>query len=152
MKKLFLLVGVVAMASGLFAQNNNIQYDSALADSLGADAYGMKSYVFVILKTGEAEVNSKEKVADIFRGHLDNINRLSKEGKLVVAGPLGKNDKAYRGIYIFDVKTVEEAKELLKTDPAIESQLLDAEIFIWYGSAALPLYKSFHEKVEKQKP
>ncbi|WP_260392461.1 hypothetical protein [Empedobacter falsenii] len=36
-----------------------------------------------------------------FRGHLDNINRLVKEEKLVVAGPMGKNEKNYCGIFIF---------------------------------------------------
>jgi len=36
-----------------------------------------------------------------FRGHLDNINRLVKEEKLVVAGPMCKNEKNYRGIFIF---------------------------------------------------
>ena len=79
---------------------------------------------------------------------MDNINRLVKEGKLIVAGPLGKNDKTYRGIFILNnIKTMEKAKELLQTDPAIKIGLLDYEIFSWYGSAALPEYLPATEKI-----
>lgn len=152
MKTLILLIGLLLPTPLLWAQVDNPKYDKALADSLGADAYGMKSYVFVILKTGSETIEDKEKISEIFRGHLDNINRMANEGKLIIAGPLGKNDKAYRGIYIFDVKTTEEAAALLKTDPAIESGILDAEIFSWYGSAALPAYLKVHEKIEKERP
>ncbi len=153
MKRIAILTAAFLFASlGASAQTHNPKYDKALADSLGADMYGMKSYVFVILKTGPATIDDKEKVSQIFRGHLGNIARLAKEGQLVVAGPLGKNDKSYRGIYIFNVKTKEEAEILLKTDPAIESKLLDAEIFSWYGSAALPAYLNVHEKIEKERP
>ena len=43
------------------------------------------------------------------KGHMDNINRLAAEGKLAVAGPFGKNDKALRGLFILAVPTVDEA-------------------------------------------
>lgn len=131
---------------------NTEKYDKALADLLGADEYGMKTYMFVILKTGKAVIEDKDRVNEIFRGHLDNISRLSEDGKLIVAGPLMKNEKQYRGIYIFNVQTTEEAAALLETDPAIKTGLLEPEIFPWYGSAALPTYLDAHEKIEKQKP
>lgn len=133
------------------AQITNPKYNKALADSLGADDYGMKQYVLVILKTGSNNIVDKQKVDSLFRGHMGNINRLATAGKLVVAGPLKKNDKTYRGIFILNVKTIEEANSLLETDPAIKEKLLEAETFIWYGSAALPMYLPNHEKVEKLK-
>lgn len=128
------------------------KYDKTLADSLGADDYGMKSYVLVILKTGKAVVEDKDKVNEIFHGHLDNISRLAEEGKLTLAGPLMKNEKEYRGIYILNVQTVEEAAVLLETDPAIKTGLLEPELFSWYGSAALPGYLDMHKRIEKLKP
>ncbi|MDQ6477634.1 YciI family protein [Dyadobacter sp. LHD-138] len=133
------------------AQTANPAYNKTLADSLGADEYGMKQYVLVILKTGSNKIADKQKVDSLFRGHMANINRLATAGKLVVAGPMKKNDKAYRGIFILNVKTIEEANGLLDTDPAIKEKLLEAETFIWYGSAALPMYLPSHEKVEKLK-
>ena len=132
------------------SQTENAKYDKALADSLGADDYGMKPYVLVILKTGTAKVENKALSDSLFRGHIDNINRLAKDGKLVVAGPLKKNDKSYRGIFILNVNTLEEANNLLITDPAIKENVFDVETFIWYGSAALPLYLESHAKIEKK--
>ena len=130
----------------------NPNYDPELATRLGADDYGMKKYILVILKTGANQTTDKTLINDLFRGHLDNINRLVKEGKLIVAGPMGKNDKNYRGIFILTETTVEAAKELLKTDPAIKEGLLDAELYIWHGSAALPEYLEFSDKIWKVKP
>ncbi len=145
----FLLLFFVCNAN-VFAQKP--KYNKTLADSLGADNYGMKSYVLVLLKTGTNKLENKAKVDSLFRGHMENIGRLAKEGKLVVAGPLKKNEKSYRGIFILNVKTVEEAQVLLQTDPAVKEQLLEAECLGWYGSAALPMYLPFHEQVEKNRP
>jgi uncharacterized protein YciI len=83
---------------------------------------------------------------------MDNIGRLVDEGKLVVAGPLGKNDLTYRGIFILNVKTVEEATELLQSDPAVKDGLLAAELLPWYGSAALGEYLPYSDKIWKLKP
>jgi uncharacterized protein YciI len=132
------------------AQSNNPNYDKHLADSLGSDEYGMKRYMLVILKTGSATINDKSITDSLFRGHMQNINRLAESGKLIVAGPLQKNEKTYRGIFILNVKTIEEANGLLETDPAIKAKVLDSEVYGWYGSAALPMYLDFHKKVEKK--
>jgi uncharacterized protein YciI len=142
--------------------NNQVQQDSAisnknfdkqLAEKLGADDYGMKMYYLVILKTGVNATADQQLINESFRGHLDNINRLVEEGKMIVAGPLEKNEKSYRGIFILnDIDTVEEAREILNTDPAIKNGLLDYEIYGWYGSAALPEYLPFSDKIWKSKP
>ncbi|MCO4293272.1 YciI family protein [Solitalea sp. MAHUQ-68] len=152
MKKALILFAIISIATISRAQNVNPSYNKALADSLGADDYGMKPYVLVILKTGPTKIEDKKKLDSIFRGHFNNIGRLAKKGDLVVAGPLKKNDKTYRGIFILNIKTIEEAKPLLNTDPAVSSGVLDYELFQWYGSAALPMYLPFSEKIEKTKP
>src|SRR5690606_39886671 len=56
----------------------------------------------------------REIINNVFRGHLENINRLVDEGKLIVAGPLGKNDHSYWGIFIFSVNDPEEVKQILQ--------------------------------------
>lgn len=141
---IFILITVPAIG-----QVANPSYDSTLAKTLGADDYGMKWYVLVILKTGENEIQNKVVRDSLFAGHLENINRLAKEGKLIVAGPLAKNNNSYRGIFVLDVTSFEEANELLQTDPTIKEKVLEVELFRWYGSAALPEYLETHEKVEK---
>lgn len=134
------------------AQHAPAVYNKKLADSLGADAYGMKGYVLVILKTGPAVIKDKKTTDSLFAGHLANIGRLAHEGKLVVAGPMGKNDKQYRGIFILAVKDKTEAEGLLDTDPAVKAGLLAAELYDWYGSAALPAYLGVHQQIEHKKP
>lgn len=133
------------------AQDSNPKYDKAIADSMGGDDYGMKMYVLVMLKSGSNTTAGKATIDSLFKGHMLNINRLAGLGKLTVAGPFKKNDKNYRGLFILNVKTLEEANQLLATDPAIAAKLLDAELFQWYGSAALPLYLPYHERLEKKK-
>ncbi|MBK8854330.1 MAG: hypothetical protein IPN10_09555 [Saprospiraceae bacterium] len=130
----------------------NPEYDDLLANKLGGDDLGMKSYIWVILKTGSNTSTDKNFINECFRGHMNNIQKLVKEEKMIVAGPLGKNDKTYRGIFILDVKTLDEAKVLLQADPAVTEGLLEAEYFLWYGSAALPEYLPYADKIWKIKP
>jgi len=149
MKYLFTFI-ILLNFSFLYGQSNNPKYNKALAEKLGADDYGMKMYVFVILKTGPVTVD-KYQTDSLFKGHMQNIQRLSDSGKLVVAGPMKKNDKDYRGIFILNVSSLDDAKLLLETDPAVKANLLAAELFQWYGSAALPEYLKYHEMLEKKK-
>lgn len=124
------------------------KFDAELAKRLGADKYGMKSYIFAVLKTGPKDKDFKGKERDeLFKGHLANINRLAAEGKLAVAGPFGKNDKEFRGLFILNVTTVEEAKKLTDTDPVVKAGILIVEFFPWYGSAALMETNNIHEKI-----
>ncbi|MEX2483791.1 MAG: hypothetical protein WED10_04510 [Brumimicrobium sp.] len=118
---LFLLIITTTFSS---AQNKPV-YDSILAKELGADEYGMKSYSFVILTTGDSTINDQKRVQELFNGHLKNISELEKDGKLVLAGPLGENPHEYRGLFIFNNPSVEETKKLLNTDPAIVAGLLN---------------------------
>lgn len=132
-------------------QSANPKYNKALADSLGADDFGMKPYVLVILKTGANSVMSKSKSDSLFRGHMESIHKLVSSGHLIVAGPLKKNEKTYRGIFILNVPTIDKATQLLNLDPAVKEKLFETELFVWYGSAALPLYLKSHKLVEKKK-
>jgi uncharacterized protein YciI len=108
---------------------SNPNYDAALAKKLGADAYGIKSYVLVILKTApnDKKITEQGKRNELFRGHFTNMNRLAKESKLVLAGPL-MEDKPKRGLLIFNVKTIEEAEALVNTEPAVKAGVFDYDM------------------------
>lgn len=134
-----------------FAQETNPEFDEKLAKSLNADDYGMKTYVFCILKTGSNTTATKEEKAKLFEGHMANINKLAAEGKLVIAGPFMKNDRNYRGVFVFNVSTIEEANALVETDPAVKAKIFEAEMTIWYCSAALQQVNQLHNKVAKKK-
>ena len=148
MKKLSVLILLLAVISATsFGQS---QYDEALAQKVGADEYGMKKYVMAFLRSGDrASEYTPEQRSEIQGAHMSNITKMAEMGKLVVAGPFfGKDD--LRGIYIFDVQTIEEAKALTETDPAIKAGVLKMDLKEWYGSAALVMLKDLYPKVTKK--
>ena len=125
-------------------------FDQALATKLGADEYGMKAYVMAFLKSGPNRPTDNEKAAKLQAGHMANIKRMAAAGQLVLAGPfLDQGD--IRGIYIFNVTTIEEAEALTKTDPAIQAGSLVMELHPWYGSAALMQVNEVHQRISKTK-
>lgn len=152
MKKLTLVTCLLLSIFTINAQEkkSKIAYDETLAKKLGADDYGMKMYVLVMLKTGSNTSETKAKTDSLFAGHMTNMGKMVEMKKLIVAGPMGKNDKNYRGIFILSAKSIDEAKQLLESDPAIKAKVLHAELYNWYGSAALSEYLPFHDKVQRK--
>lgn len=128
--------------------SSNPTYDAALAAKLGADERGMKMYVMCFLKTGPLKVDDAAKRAELMKGHFGMINRLAAEKKLILAGPFSEGGE-FRGIYLFDVKTIEEAQKLTETDPSIKEGYFKVEFIKWYGSAALMEVNDTHKKIAK---
>ncbi len=131
---------------------SEMKLDQKLADSLGADERGMRSYMLIILKTGpqDALITDKKQREELFKGHFSNMNEMEKAGKLKLAGPFAtKNNLGYRGIFLLDVKTEAEARDLLQHDPTVKTGIFNVEILPWYGSAAIPMHLQYHKKIAK---
>lgn len=125
-----------------------LSYDSVYAEKVGADDYGMKSYVIAFLKRGPNRPEDKQLIDSLQSAHMANIGKLANEGKLVLAGPF-YGDGDLRGIYIFDTDSIEEAASWTATDPAIIYGSLEMELIQWYGSAALMDVNELHQKAAK---
>jgi uncharacterized protein YciI len=123
-------------------------FDAALAERLGADEHGMRKYVLVILKTGPTPLPKGEKRDAMFKGHFANMERLAGEGKLAYAGPLDGKE-GWRGLFIFAVTSIDEAKALAATDPVIINGEMVAEYHEHYGSAALMAVNGMHQTLQK---
>ena len=149
MKVITLFIVLLFACVRLNAQSVNNEYDSVLAKKLNADSYGMKKYHLVILKTGPAEITDKARRDSIFSGHMKNINWLASQNKLVAAGPLGKNENKYEGIFILNTESKAEAEKMLETDTAVKLKLLTAEYYLLYSSAALQQISEIHNKIAK---
>jgi uncharacterized protein YciI len=67
---------------------------------------------------------------EIQKGHMANINRLAEMKKLIAAGPFGDNGRL-RGIFVFRVESLEEAKNLTASDPAVQAGRLAMDIHTW---------------------
>lgn len=61
---------------------------------------------------------------------MANINAMAKTGKLVIAGPF-ENGGDYSGVYVFKVGSLDEAKTLAESDPAVKAGRLVAEVHPW---------------------
>jgi len=86
---------------------------------------------FAFLTRGEKWTPDKTPATEeIQKGHMANINRLAEMKKLIAAGPFG-DDGRLRGIFVFRVGTLEEAKTLIGTDPAVQAGRLAMEIHPW---------------------
>jgi uncharacterized protein YciI len=84
-----------------------------------------------LLKRGEKWTPEKTPAtAELQKAHLANIVRLAEMKKLVVAGPFG-DDGQLRGIFVFKVASLEEAKALAETDPAVQAGRLTIEMHPW---------------------
>lgn len=106
MRKILALVFVVCLFSAAFGQQK-------------------KKYMFVSLNSKHHnEQLSQEALAKLMEGHLANIQRLAKEGKLIVAGPFDGGG----GLFILNTGSIQEAKEWLGTDPGIQAQRWDVEV------------------------
>ena len=88
-------------------------------------------FVFLNSNPEKAEL-SKEKVDALQAAHLDNIAKLSEEGKLLAAGPFDGGG----GMFILDAKDQFQAWDYLNTDPAIKANRYKVEVIpfdIWNG-------------------
>ena len=144
---LLALSGFVPTASAQEATAAPV-HDAALAQRVGADARDMRQYVLVVLKTGPTRMPDGEARKAMFAGHFANMERLSKAGKLVLAGPFDDDPAGWRGLFVFAVDDIEEARRLTATDPVIASGEMVAEYHRWYGSAATMLIPELHAKLQ----
>lgn len=127
-------------------------FDPALAKRLGADERGMRAYVLVILKTGPTPVKDAERRKAMFAGHFANMDRLVKEGRLVMAGPFSSDPAGWRGLFLLAVDDLDEARRLTETDPVIVNGEMVAEYHRWYGSAGAMMLPELHERVAPKSP
>jgi uncharacterized protein YciI len=88
-------------------------------------------HVFVIaaLMAGHPQPSpSAEDIEAASNGHFDNMKRLSQAGHLLLAGPSGSAESEFRGLFLFDTASVDEARDLMASDPAVAAGLLSPEL------------------------
>ena len=94
----------------------------ALAHTLSGQP---KSYTIVFLnKKPDAEKIDKATQDKLMEGHMANINRLAKEGKLLAAGPFDGGG----GLFVFNTTSEIEAKSWVSSDPAVQANRWNVEL------------------------
>jgi uncharacterized protein YciI len=141
------LVLLLLAAPGLAREAAPAPVDPALAKELGADARGMRRYVLVVLKTGPTRVADPTARQEMFKGHFANMERLAAEGKLALAGPFAEKTD-WRGLFILAVDGIDQAKELVATDPVVSTGEMVAEYHTLYATAALMAVNGIHKRIQ----
>jgi len=97
----------------------------------------------LLMRPAQREEIAQERVEELQRQHLAHLTRMGEEGHLVAAGPFGdQDDERYRGLALYRVGSVEEARRLAEADPAVRAGRLEVEVMSWYtlaGALAFPL-------------
>ena len=146
------LVLVAALAiTPLVAASPARCQDAPAAEGSGASAQTQPpmefdTYQLVLLKRpAEPMEYPEEKLQEIQAAHLGHLTRMAREGHLVVAGPFGdQQDERLRGLALYRVGSVEEARRLAEADPAVQAGRLEVEVMTWYtqkGALAFPVFE-----------
>ena len=99
--------------------------------------YEMTTYVMGLLRKGpkwtpEENANTR----GIQEGHMANIRKMAATGKLIVAGPFSDNGDL-RGVFIFKLKSVDQARAMVDADPAVKAGRLVVELHPWFAAVGL---------------
>jgi uncharacterized protein YciI len=100
-----------------------VSYDTSSPASL-------EPLIFGILMRGGTRSQDAKAGEEIQKGHLAYLESLHAQGKLPVAGPFG-DEGDMRGIVVYRVKDVDEAKALAAQDPAVKAGGLQLVAYQW---------------------
>jgi uncharacterized protein YciI len=108
-----------------------------LALPLCAQDVPMRFYVMAILEKGPNWTKeATPEVKELQKGHMANIGRMAKEGKLILAGPLAEAGDA-AGIFVFDTASIAEARTWCDSDPAIAAGRFQVKLWKWYSAKGI---------------
>ena len=129
MKKILFLLAVII--SFVAVARNNAAINTKITKIDSTPVYDMKQYWLVLLYRGNTRSQDSISAAKIQQAHMNNIERLAADGKIIMAGPMGdKGD--LRGIFIMDGKDSTEIAGHIKVDSAVVTGRLRFEIHPWW--------------------
>jgi uncharacterized protein YciI len=100
----------------------------------------MKRYWLVLLQKGPNRNQDSISAEKIQAAHMANINRLAKEGKLIMAGPIGV-DGDLRGIFIMNCADSTEVEDFVRTDSAVITGRLIMKYYPWWAAKGKYIFK-----------
>ena len=100
----------------------------------------MKRYWLVLLQKGPNRSQDSISAGRIQAAHMADINRLAKEGKLIMAGPIGVEDDL-RGIFLMNCADSSEVENFVKTDSAVMTGRLVMKYYPWWTMKGKYIFK-----------
>jgi len=110
MRNIFVILLILLINHGL------VEYAVAQQDNV--------CFVFLNSNPDRGKI-PEEEVQELQAAHLENIDRLAKEGTLLAAGPF----EGGGGMFIITANSLDEADNILSTDPAISANRFILQIY-----------------------
>jgi uncharacterized protein YciI len=105
------------------------------ADSprLGEPPREFDTYQFILLRWPESRPSVSDEEAERLQAlHLGHLEAMREQGFLMVAGPLSdQEDERLRGIAVYRVESLDRARELAESDPAVVAGRLEVAAMTW---------------------
>jgi uncharacterized protein YciI len=103
----------------------------------------LDSFELVLLRRpADAPTYDQAELDRIQAEHLAFYARLRESGQVVTNGPVSNQaDPSLRGLGFYRVGSLEEARQLAETDPAVRAGRLTVDIMTWYcppGTMSMP--------------
>ncbi len=149
-----ILWGAAVLLTGLAGPGLGLAGCAAHGDGGRAAAVDEASYVMVFLTSGpKSGQGTPEERREIFKGHMSNMARLADERTLIIAGPFDHpHNPAWRGIFVFDVATLDQARELVATDPGVIAGEFTPELRELRASSGLRAMPEIQKELTRDTP
>jgi len=125
-------------------ENNEVSKQTTGKYDLSKDstvsAGEMKRFWLVLLQKGPNRNQDSISAEKIQAAHMANINRLAREGKLIMAGPIGVEDDL-RGIFLMNCNDSTEVENFVKTDSAVITGRLIMKYYPWWTMKGKYIFK-----------
>ena len=119
MKNLFFILSLASITVACRNNHKSLEVSTVQTEKYdinkdsSVSAGEMKRYWLVLLQKGLNRNRDSISAEKIQTAHMANINRLAKEGKLIMAGPIGIEDDL-RGIFLMNCTDSTEAENFVK--------------------------------------
>lgn len=100
----------------------------------------MKRFWLVLLNKGPHRDQDSASRVKIQAAHIANIERLAKEGKIIMAGPIGVEDDL-QGIFLMNCADSSEVESFVKTDTAVITGRLIMKYYPWWAMKGKYIFK-----------
>ena len=124
--------------ASLVSTTRSEKYD--LSNDTSVSSGEMKRYWLVLLQKGPNRNQDSISAEKIQTAHMANINRLAKEGKLIMAGPVGIEDDL-RGIFLMNCADSSEVENFVRTDSAVITGRLIMKYYPWWTMKGKYIFK-----------
>ncbi len=132
MKNLALILLFVLLSFPLLAQEaDSTAQPETFEYEWAGEKMTMQKYFIVFLKSGPNRNQSDEEAMKLQQEHLAYLGGLYEEGIINLNGPSG-GEGDIRGFSVYNVATIEQAREYAENDPMVKAGRLAVEVHPWW--------------------